>query len=191
MSVVHALLRAGACVRSHGKDGLTALGVAAKSNDVDILKTLLDAGAHVNAAGKDGETPLFGAARGGHLRIANALLRASAAPDLRNRAGATPLYYAASGNHADVSQTASQKIFDFSFPFLQLTSAYSCRSDEAFVSKICFCAYSWLILLVGCCAAACFWCRRERPVAKRNINFIHCSATQFDWSHAAPHGGGS
>jgi ankyrin repeat protein len=55
---VQLLLKAGADVNPHDKQGRTPLFRAAESGDVESLKALIDAGADVNAADQQGRTPL-------------------------------------------------------------------------------------------------------------------------------------
>ncbi len=76
--------------------GATALHHAARSGDVETLRTLLAApGADVNARSDAGETPLLIAAREGEVGALRCLLTADAEPDRTGRSGETPLSEAA------------------------------------------------------------------------------------------------
>jgi ankyrin repeat protein len=74
------LIKSGADVSAAGKDGGTALMLAATSGDAEIVKELLSAGA--NVAGRytsNGETALVLAKRAGHDDIAQLLAAAERA----------------------------------------------------------------------------------------------------------------
>jgi len=73
-------------------DGRTALHVAVKREDKDIVKALLDDGAFVSVTDVDGRTPLHEAAKIGVLEITALFLeQAGVGINIRDRAGRTPL----------------------------------------------------------------------------------------------------
>ena len=75
-------------------DGLP-LADAARSRNVQAVRTLIRQGANVNAQEADGTTALHWAVRAGDASMVEALLRARASVIVRNRYGVTPLSLAA------------------------------------------------------------------------------------------------
>lgn len=73
-----------------GFDGTTALYVASRVNDVEIVKELLERKADPNVAESDGTSPLHMAAAHGHAMIAELLLKHGANPNVEVK-GITPL----------------------------------------------------------------------------------------------------
>lgn len=82
MSVVRALLNAGASVTGADHEGMTALHEATSnaSDPSDLVRLLLDAGADVNAADHDGRTSLLNAVLVGHTPCVRLLLERGADP---------------------------------------------------------------------------------------------------------------
>lgn len=72
----------------------TALHVAAKRGDVDLLKLLISCGAHVNGGSVDLMTPLHEACFGGHPAAVSILISEGAETNARNIDGSTPLCFA-------------------------------------------------------------------------------------------------
>jgi ankyrin repeat protein len=87
--VVAELLRQGADPNAFENE--SALGLAASSGDVAILKMLLSAGADVNRGSFVGETPLMAAALTGELECARLLLEAGADVNAKSAMGKVPL----------------------------------------------------------------------------------------------------
>jgi ankyrin repeat protein len=63
-----AALTAGANPNAKGKDGMTALMLAAQSGKTDLVQKLLDLGADPNATNKAGQTALHLAPPSAHLK---------------------------------------------------------------------------------------------------------------------------
>lgn len=84
------------------RSGETALLLAARGENRELVERLLAAGADPDLADLDGWTPLFFAARSGDLRIVRQLLAAGADPDIVSSTGWTALHWAARGGHAAV-----------------------------------------------------------------------------------------
>lgn len=101
--LVQILLDAGALIDVKGR-GYTPLGLAARNNNLAILRLLLRAGADLDRKSDDGDFPLHGAVRAGHADAVKLLL--SARPDLLrfDREGLSPLALAAAyGNEKIVA----------------------------------------------------------------------------------------
>jgi ankyrin repeat protein len=77
--LVQLLLDAGSLVDVKGR-GYTPLGLAARNNNLEILRLLLRAGADPDRKSDDGDFPLHSAVRAGHVGAVEALLQAH--PDL-------------------------------------------------------------------------------------------------------------
>jgi cytohesin len=74
--------------------GLTALIYAARTNDLESVKTLLDAGVDVNQQSGYGWSPLLVATQNRYYKLAAYLLERGANPNLPNNGGWVPLYLA-------------------------------------------------------------------------------------------------
>jgi ankyrin repeat protein len=73
---------------------LTPLIYAARSNDLESVKTLLDAGVNVNQQSGYGWSPLLVAAQNRYYKLGAYLLERGADPNLGNNGGWVPLYLA-------------------------------------------------------------------------------------------------
>jgi ankyrin repeat protein len=93
-AVLRAALDGGWSVDRPGKDGATALLLAAKTGSAAMMEALLAAGADPGRADGRGRTPLHVAADEGQPRIAELLLRAGADPNAADARGRTPLHEA-------------------------------------------------------------------------------------------------
>jgi ankyrin repeat protein len=82
--------------RQEVSDGgaLTALSIAARSNDIDSVKVLLEAGADVNEVTGYGWSPLLVATQNRYYKLGAFLLERGANPNLPNKGGWVPLYLA-------------------------------------------------------------------------------------------------
>ena len=87
-----------------GKQGLTALWLAAAQNHTRVVQSLLFARASVDLATESGDTPLRVAASSGHTDVVRVLCNASADPSIAV-AGETPLEWARGGGYSDVMAT--------------------------------------------------------------------------------------
>lgn len=74
----------------------TALHIAARRGEVDVMKLLLSYGAHVNGGTVDLMTPLHEACFGGHPEAVAILISKGAETNARNIDGSTPLCFACS-----------------------------------------------------------------------------------------------
>lgn len=86
-------------------DGRTALMIAARRADAELVAQLLAAGANVNASTANGGTVLMFAAIGGDAGITGLLLDAGARHDVKASLGWTALGLAAVKGHAEVART--------------------------------------------------------------------------------------
>ena len=98
--VMH-LVRSGVSVNSHGRDGITALGVASATSTT-TAQYLIDKGANVNANDIWGGTPLQSAADTNHLEIAALLLHRGAHVNAKDVSGSTALSGASAYGHAEM-----------------------------------------------------------------------------------------
>lgn len=105
-------LAAGADVNAKEEGGMTALMIAAKYCNVNIVQLLLDRGADLERRDNGGETALmFAAKKGspfpmreglpGYTEILKTLLKQGAEVNARDKDGKSALYYAATYGHAD------------------------------------------------------------------------------------------
>ena len=102
LSLVRALLTAGAQVRAANRYGVTPLALAAINGSASMVDLLLKAGADPNAASGEGETVLMAAARTGQPETLKLLLKAGADPNAAERRfGETALMWAAGHDHAE------------------------------------------------------------------------------------------
>ena len=90
--VVRLLLqRTSACIDSaHGAKRCTALHMAARRGNVEVIETLLDSGAGIEARDSMGETPLRRAVNCGKVKAAKLLLARGADPDSESKRKLTP-----------------------------------------------------------------------------------------------------
>ena len=84
------------------RDGETALHLASRRRNVDLLRILLDKGVDVNIRSTTGMTPLHVAAGDGYLEVTNLLLERGADLNAQESVnGHTPLHCAVLGGHVD------------------------------------------------------------------------------------------
>ena len=102
LTVISALLGAGADFNQAKANGVTPLFIAAQNGHLTVVSALLDAGADFNHAKANGVTPLFIAAQKGHLTIVAALLGAGADFNQAKANSVTPLFIAAHNGHLTV-----------------------------------------------------------------------------------------
>lgn len=96
VTMVKALLAAGADVGVRRRDGDTALLSACIENNPEMIQLLLEAGADINARNNDGYTPLMQSVMYGPSETVIAmLLQAGAEVNTADHEGATALHYAA------------------------------------------------------------------------------------------------
>ena len=82
----------------------TALHLAVKKNQRDVVKTLIEFGANKNAQSNEGMTPLHIAAKKGFRRTAEILIDQGVGIHVSNREGATAVYLAHQGGHQRIEE---------------------------------------------------------------------------------------
>ncbi len=92
---LRSLLGHGESPDKQGREGRTALILAAVGGQIDIVELLLAANARVNVGDDAGTTALGWAASQGHAGVVRLLIAAGARIDVQNRQGLTPLIFAA------------------------------------------------------------------------------------------------
>uniref|UniRef100_A0A671RVB6 Ankyrin-3-like n=1 Tax=Sinocyclocheilus anshuiensis TaxID=1608454 RepID=A0A671RVB6_9TELE len=83
--------------------GETALHMAARAGQANVVKFLVANGADVDAKAKDDQTPLHISSRLGKPDIVQQLLQHGASPDATTTSGYTPLHLAARDGHRDMA----------------------------------------------------------------------------------------
>lgn len=95
------LIEAGADVNAMSSDRETALSLAIRDNDIELIKMLLKAGANINLPfGGKQTTPLMLAASGSSAKIVKLLLKAGADINMLNNQGETVFDYIKSFPHS-------------------------------------------------------------------------------------------
>lgn len=95
LEIVEMIVKNNVDINYQGKDGVTALFLAVRSNKRDIVRLLLSSGANPNLAIEAKQTtPLHFASQKGYTDIVNMLLEYRAEPDVELEGGQTPLYLA-------------------------------------------------------------------------------------------------
>ena len=89
--------------RECDESGMTALHVAVRADNDDMVRLLLDAGASTYIEDLDEDTPLHHAAIFGSLDAARVLLEAGAIPNFRNGRGFLPLDIAIEEEYLDMA----------------------------------------------------------------------------------------
>lgn len=102
LSIVRALLKAGANPGDRRYSGSTPLVVAAAQGHTKIVQLLLDHGADVDEDDSEGGTALIEAAAGGHEDIVDLLLEADANVRHKDRDRKTAIIYAAEKRHESI-----------------------------------------------------------------------------------------
>ncbi len=110
------LVEAGADVKEANRYGVTALPLACRNGNAEMIGLLLKAGADVRMTLPGGETPLMIAARTGRVECVKMLLDAGAEIDARERRGQTALMWAAADGHAGVVELLLERGADFRTP---------------------------------------------------------------------------
>ncbi len=103
---VRALIAKGVDPELTDRNGETALIVATRAANLDVIEALIGAGAKVNKPSVYGDTPLMVAALAGNKRIVELLIKHGAEI---NRKGWTPMHYAATGGNNEIIET----LFDY------------------------------------------------------------------------------
>lgn len=105
---IQLLIDLGSDVNATDNRGKTALHLAVKREDVEIVKLLIAAGANVNVQGTgDRQSPLHLAVSQENVEITVALFQAGANPFVRNRRGDTPLALAQRSKNAELRRLAA------------------------------------------------------------------------------------
>lgn len=84
------------------KDGFTALAIACKEGNLNIVHQLISHGAHINLQDRAGDTNLVLASKNGHSSVVDFLLRRHSDLDTRGKENKTALYNAVEKNHVEV-----------------------------------------------------------------------------------------
>ncbi len=100
--IIQALLDKGIDINARGKDGKTALIIAAIKGDSTIVEMLLDRGVRLNERDDDGNTALILAVANGHLQIVRLLLNKGADVNAADVNGETALRVAEKKGNADI-----------------------------------------------------------------------------------------
>ena len=88
------LLQKGARVDQRDDDKRTALSIASRKNNFNLVSELIKFGANPNRSGPNKETPLIIASRFGNFESVKALLEGGAYPDDTDLTGRTALQWA-------------------------------------------------------------------------------------------------
>jgi ankyrin repeat protein len=92
----------GVDIDARSSGGFTALLIAAREDEPELVQVLLDAGADVNATAPDGTTPLVVATVRGHSALATTLLEQGADPNA-DGTGYTALHWASGAWHTELT----------------------------------------------------------------------------------------
>jgi ankyrin repeat protein len=111
-----AALESGANVNSRNSDGLTALIIAVRAEDMQLVNLLLDHGANVNLTARGEGTALTAGARRGHLRAVKALVEHGAEVNVITPDQGTPLGAAARTQHFEVVKYLVEHGADVNLP---------------------------------------------------------------------------
>lgn len=103
VSVIKALLAAGADPRQRDSIGWTALMWASLQGRTDVVAVLLPGGADPNNVDQDGDTPLILAARRGHKDTVQLLLKSGARAGAQTSSGDTAASWAQKSGYPDVA----------------------------------------------------------------------------------------
>jgi ankyrin repeat protein len=95
ISQIRQLTSQAANVNLSGRDGWTALHLAAQFGSAEVVKTLLEQGADVNLGDSDGRTALHLAAQFGSAEVMKTLLEQGADVNLKTKSGWTAAYHLA------------------------------------------------------------------------------------------------
>ena len=85
-------------------ENTTALHLAAKIGDINLISALINTGADVNAKNGDGDTPLHIAGGYGHYEAAELLIKHSASAKEKTKEGWLALHIAARNNYKEVCE---------------------------------------------------------------------------------------
>jgi len=132
------LVEAGADVKAANRYGVTALSLACRNGNAEMIRLLLEAGADVKAALPGGETPLMIAARTGRVECVKLLADAGAEIDARDRRGQTALMWAAAEGHAGVVECLLERGADFRSPLKSgfTPLLFAAREGQAEVARL-------------------------------------------------------
>jgi hypothetical protein len=103
------LLESGADPNLCPKRGTSALQMAARAGDLEIVRSLVSYGANVNRQDSAGDTPLIIAARWDLFDVARCLVENGANMDIRNDKGGTAILVAARHDCVDVVELLARK----------------------------------------------------------------------------------
>ncbi len=102
LTVIRAILRAGAGQSPANKHGVTPLHLAAQNDAQGIVEALIATGGNVEARDEFGCTPLHDATRRASASVVSLLLRSGAKPQAADHFGTTPLHRAARMGRIDL-----------------------------------------------------------------------------------------
>ena len=120
------LVARGATVDKQDREGVAALGWAARNGHADMIKFLADSGADVNKRSTSwGRTPLMSAAMGGHVQAVKTLLGFRAAVDAQDfKRKRTPLLWTIRMTAGSVKKKAAQISQDKALAVIALLVAH-------------------------------------------------------------------
>lgn len=101
-TLVTQLLRNGADINFHTREGNTALMTAAKIGDKPTIEAILNGSPDVNFRNQTGTTALMIAAKYGHMHVVEMLLENGADPSITNNSGVLASRFAQVYDHPDV-----------------------------------------------------------------------------------------
>eukprot|EP01111_Echinosteliopsis_oligospora_P006770 TRINITY_DN2111_c0_g1_i1.p1 TRINITY_DN2111_c0_g1~~TRINITY_DN2111_c0_g1_i1.p1 ORF type:complete len:298 (+),score=49.13 TRINITY_DN2111_c0_g1_i1:248-1141(+) len=109
ISILEALLQAGAFINTQDIEGDSVLHWAIREGKLQAVKFLLEKGANPNTTNDDGETPLHLAVQCGECEIVDFLLRNGSNPALRDAEGMTAFDIALETRDTDIVQLLAKR----------------------------------------------------------------------------------
>lgn len=124
-------MQVGMDANAKNQEGVTALMLAAKAGNMEMVNSLLSKGAQVNSKAAKGNTALEYAALEGRLDVVKTLLDKGADINNKNDLGVTPLMCAVDKGHAAVVKELIAKSADVNIVAANSHSAYSIAKSKS------------------------------------------------------------